>query len=103
MRFINFSQWESSRSIEENTDKNLGVEKKFNNSELIAKLSEVASQRKQAIRDNKDFDAQILEIESKLIKLDIERNDLLKKMEDLKSAKVISEKERKEGKTNVKE
>jgi len=103
-KFIKFSDWEASKakSLKEESN-NKKETKNPDNSELIAKLSDLQRERKQAIRDSRDFDAQILEVESKIIKLDIQRNDLQKKLEELQSAKVISEKERREGRTNVKE
>jgi hypothetical protein len=107
-KFTKFADWESRkyiRKVEEdstNTTKE-PEQKNQENSALIAQLADVVKARKEAIRNKDDFEAQILEIESKLIKLDIERNDLVIKKADLVSARDISATERKEAKTNVKE
>jgi hypothetical protein len=107
-KFTKFADWESqkyNRKVEEDstgTNKESEI-KTQENAALIAQLADVVKARKEAIRNKDDFEAQILEIESKLIKLDIERNDLAKKKADLISARDISATERKEAKTNVKE
>lgn len=104
-KFVKFSDWESKKykPVEEESANSAGEQKPVENAALIAQLNDVVKNRKQAIRDKDDFQAQILEIEAKLIKIDIERNDLVKKKADLEAARQISTTERKEGKTNVKE
>lgn len=106
MEFTKFSEWESqkySKKIEEDASEVSTDSKTPENAALIAQLADVVKSRKEAIRNKDDFEAQILEIESKLIKLDIEKNDLTKKKADLMAARDISATERKEAKTNVKE
>ena len=106
MEFTKFSEWESqkySKKIEEDASKVSKDSKTPENAALIAQLADVVKSRKEAIRNKDDFEAQILEIESKLIKLDIDKNDLTKKKADLMAARDISATERKEAKTNVKE
>jgi hypothetical protein len=73
------------------------------NAALIAQLADIEKARKEAVRNKESFQSQILEIESKLIKIEIERNDLTKKKQDLEHAKTIALTTSKEGKTNVKE
>ena len=104
-KFVKFADWESGKykQVEEDSTTPTDSKENVENAALIAQLADVVRARKQAIRDKDDFQAQILEIESKLIKLDIERNDLVKKKADLEAARTISTTERKEGKTNVKE
>jgi hypothetical protein len=105
-QFTKFSEWESqkyNRKVEEDSTTIKKDSEKPENAALIAQLADVVKARKEAIRNKDDFEAQILEIESKLIKLDIERNDLVKKKADLVAARDISATERKEAKTNVKE
>jgi len=101
-KFVKFSDWESKKynSVKEDAKE---VAKSPVNAELIANLADVSKQRKQAIRDKNDFQAQILEIESKLIKLEIEKNHLTQQKSDLIAAQQIASTSRKEGKTNVKE
>ena len=108
--FIKFKDWENAKhnSVEEDAsgefiDKETASDKNTENAALIAQLNDVIMQRKQAIRDKHDYTAQILEIDAKLLKLAIEKNDLTKKKNDLEAAKEIAMINRKEGKTNVKE
>jgi hypothetical protein len=108
--FIKFKDWENAKhnSVEEDAsgefiDKETSSDKNTENAALIAQLNDVIMQRKQAIRDKHDYTAQILEIDAKLLKLAIEKNDLTKKKNDLEAAKEIAMINRKEGKTNVKE
>ncbi len=109
--FIKFRDWETQRhkQIDEESDVEVvsssqdASDKNTENSALIAQLNDVIMQRKQAIRDKHDYTAQILEIDAKLLKLAIEKNDLTKKKNDLEAAKEIAMINRKEGKTNVKE
>ena len=80
MEFTKFSEWESqkySKKIEEDASKVSKDSKTPENAALIAQLADVVKSRKEAIRNKDDFEAQILEIESKLIKLDIDKNDLI--------------------------
>lgn len=109
-KFIKFSDWENKRfssKVEEDSTKQPSdvttKEQSSGNAELIAQLAHVTRERKEAIRNKEDFQAQILDIEMKLIKLEIERNDLVKKKTDLESARQLSLTTNKEGKTNVKE
>jgi hypothetical protein len=108
--FVKFKDWENAKHkpVEEDAstevaDKETASDKNTENSALIAQLNDVIMQRKQAIRDKQDYTAQILEIDAKLLKLAIEKNDLTKKKNDLEAAKEIAIVNRKEGKTNVKE
>ena len=50
-----------------------------------------------------DIKTQIIDLEIRLIKLDIEKNDILRKKAELESAHSINKKNSTEGKTNVKE
>jgi hypothetical protein len=110
-KFIKFSDWETKRfssKVEEDSTKqqpteNATKEHASGNAELIAQLAQVTNDRKEAVRNKEDFQAQILDIEIKLLKLEIERNDLVKKKTDLEAAKQLSLTTNKEAKTNVKE
>jgi hypothetical protein len=112
-KFVKFSDWESKKysqsSVEEETEVASNTDAKQSNANttenagLIAQLSDVEKARKEAIRNKDTFQSQILEIEAKLLKLSIERNDLSKRKADLELAKTIAAKTSKEGKTNVKE
>ena len=105
-KFTKFTDWESQKYKRNIKEDSVNIKKESDrpeNAALIAQLADVVKARKVAIREKDDFEAQILDIESKLIKLDIERNDLVKKKSDLVAARDIAATERKEAKTNVKE
>ena len=106
---MRFSDWEAKKydaavkeDAEENKTTDVSAEPSAN-AALIAQLADVEKARKEAVRNKESFQSQILEIEGKLIKLEIERNDLTKKKQDLEHAKTIALTTSKEGKTNVKE
>jgi len=103
---MRFSDWEAKKydaAVKEDTEEIKTAAEPSANAGLIAQLADVEKARKEAVRNKESFQSQILEIESKLIKLDIERNDLTKKKQDLEHAKTIALTTSKEGKTNVKE
>lgn len=104
--YMRFSDWEAKKydaAVKEDTEEIKTAAEPSANAGLIAQLADVEKARKEAVRNKESFQSQILEIESKLIKLDIERNDLTKKKQDLEHAKTIALTTSKEGKTNVKE
>jgi hypothetical protein len=105
-KFTKFSEWETkkyNKVVEEEKDTTHKKEDGSPNSALLARLADAIKDRKDAIRDKDDFRAQILDVEAKLIRLEIDRNDLAKKKADLIAAQQLASVTRKEGKTNVKE
>lgn len=105
--YIKFSDWEAkkyqSASVQEDAEEKKITAEPSANAGLIAQLADVEKARKDAVRNKENFQSQILDIEAKLIKLEIERNDLTKKKLDLEHARTIALTTSKEGKTNVKE
>ena len=103
---MRFSDWEAKKydaAVKEDAEETKTAAEPSANAALIAQLADVEKARKEAVRNKESFQSQILEIEGKLIKLEIERNDLTKKKQDLEHAKTIALTTSKEGKTNVKE
>ncbi len=103
---MRFSDWEAKKydaAVKEDTEEIKTAAEPSANAALIAQLADIEKARKEAVRNKESFQSQILEIESKLIKIEIERNDLTKKKQDLEHAKTIALTTSKEGKTNVKE
>ena len=104
--YMRFSDWEAKKydaAVKEDADEIKTAAEPSANAALIAQLADIEKARKEAVRNKESFQSQILEIESKLIKIEIERNDLTKKKQDLEHAKTIALTTSKEGKTNVKE
>jgi hypothetical protein len=103
---MRFSDWEAKKydaAVKEDAAEIKTAAEPSANAGLIAQLADVEKARKEAVRNKESFQSQILEIEAKLIKIEIERNDLTKKKQDLEHAKTIALTTSKEGKTNVKE
>jgi hypothetical protein len=104
--YMRFSDWEAKKydaAVKEDAEEIKTAAEPSANAGLIAQLADVEKARKEAVRNKESFQSQILEIEAKLIKIEIERNDLTKKKQDLEHAKTIALTTSKEGKTNVKE
>lgn len=103
-KFVRFSDWESKRFQKVEEDNGTPAKSEApGNAELHAKLADITKARRESVRGKDDIKTQILDIETKLIRLDIEKNDLLKRKADLQSAYEITSKTQLEGKTNVKE
>jgi len=97
-KFIGFSDWEKSKYV-----KNEEVEKKeseISSARLIAELEDLSSRRKKAVRDKDTYEAQILELDIRLKKLEIERSEIIRKQKDLSEARDIAKKNNKEGKSH---
>jgi hypothetical protein len=100
-KFIGFSDWEKSKYV-----KNEEVEKKeseTSSAQLIAELEELSVRRKKAVRDKDAYEAQILELDIRLKKLEIERSEIIRKQKDLSEARDIAKKNNTEGKSHDQE
>ena len=98
-KFTKFSDWEKTKYSavkEEDQDAASTPE----NAELLAQIGDLVARRKAHIKSKDDFEAQILDIDIKLLKLDVEKNDLIEKRKHLTGAKEIAATRRVEGKRN---
>jgi hypothetical protein len=96
-QFTKFSEWEKTKySQNERQD----VEAAPGNAEIMAKIADLVSERKAHIKNKDDFQAQILEIEIKILKNELMNNELKEKRKHLMEAKALAESRRKEGRTN---
>jgi len=96
-KFTKFSDWEKNRySVAEDVDTQENPE---GAAELMAKIADLTAKRKAHIKNKEDFEAQILEIEIKIMKIDLEKLDLIAKRKQLVGAKDIAAKQRTEGKS----
>lgn len=92
-----FKDWENTKySVKEEAEEAPSQK----NAELLATLADLVAQRKIHIKNKEDFEAQILEIDIKLVKIEIEKNELQEKRKQLTGAKEIASVRRKEGKRN---
>jgi hypothetical protein len=99
--FVRFSDWEKTLK-KENVSPQMQDEKEevSNNSKLISELNDLVDQRKKSLKASNTYEAQILEISIKLKKLEIEKNELLRKQKDLSEARELSKKNNVEGRTH---
>lgn len=97
--FVKFADWEKSKyEITEDTEKSSkGEASSVSTAQLIAELEELSELRKKAVRDKKTYEAQILELDIKLKKLELERADLIKRKQDLSEARDIAKRKNTEG------
>ena len=101
-RFVKFTDWEKTKySVAEDAEKEKEpVEKDPSSAQLIAELEELTERRKKAVREKDSYESQILELDIKLKKLEIERADIIKKQKDLSEARDIAKKKNLEGRSH---
>ena len=96
--FIKFTDWEKTKypsNIKEEEEQTSSSE---HNAEILAQISELVARRKSHIKNKEDFEAQILEIDIKILKAELEINELKEKRKQLAGAKDIAANRRREGK-----
>jgi hypothetical protein len=104
MSITKFADWEKAKySVKEDKEKETEESKEPSSAKLIAELEELTEKRKKALREKDSYEAQILELEIKLKKLDIEKSDLVKKQKDLSEAREIAKKTKIEGRSHDQE
>lgn len=102
-KFVKFADWESSKyAVAEDKEKQ-DAEKEPSSAQLISELEELTAKRKKAIREKDSYESQILELDIKLKKLEIDRADLLKKQKDLSEARELAKKKNIEGRSHDQE
>lgn len=103
MSITKFADWEKAKySVQEDKEKN-EEPKDPSSAQLIAELEELTARRKKAVREQDSYESQILELDIKLKKLEIERADILKKQKDLSEARDIAKKTKIEGRSHDQE
>ena len=103
-QFTKFSDWEKQKySNLQEEDGEQEQNPSEESAELLAQIADLVAQRKAHIKNKEDFAAQILEIDIKILKLEVEKNELKEKRKQLTGAKEIAETRRKEGKSHGKE
>lgn len=102
-QFTKFSDWEKQKysGLQEETEQEPNTSEE--SAELLAQIADLVAQRKAHIKNKEDFEAQILEIDIKILKLEVEKNELKEKRKQLTGAKEIADKRRTEGKSHGKE
>jgi hypothetical protein len=97
-KFTKFKDWESAKQNAVTEEQEVPTSQ--SNAELLAQIADLTAKRKAHVKNSEDFEAQILEIEIKILKLEVDQNELKEKRKQLVGAKDIASKRRTEGKTN---
>jgi len=98
-KMIKFNEWEQVKlgSFKEVTETDTSTDDTAI-ADLIARLDELTMARKRLIKNANNIEAQILEVDIKLIKLEMEKHDLENKKKQLQKAQDISKERNIEGK-----
>jgi hypothetical protein len=99
MKMTKFSDWESRKFRANEEEKEAARAKVDSNAKLLAEIADLEGKRKGHLKNKQDFEARILEVDIKLLKLEVEKNNLNDTREQLVAAHEISKSSRKEGKT----
>lgn len=91
-RFTNFKDWKNNiqSSITEDQEK-VEAPKVPGNAELLALIEELGEKRNEASRANDGIGRQIHDLDIRVAKLEMQKNELLAKKKELEEAKTISE------------
>jgi hypothetical protein len=97
MKMTKFSDWEKMK-YSANEEAEAQEDTSGANAELLAQIADLTNKRKTHIKNKEDFEAQILEIDIKLLKLEVDKNNLKEKRKQLAGASEIAKNKRTEGK-----
>jgi len=94
-RFTNFKSWKTDQQKavkEEDTQQPKKVEAEVaGNAELLALIEELSDKRNLASRANDGIGRQIYDLDIRVAKLEMQKNELLSKKKDLENAKSLAE------------
>lgn len=110
-RFTNFKDWKTGKSTKKamqlETDESEPVKEKDDqkpltpgNSELLALIEELAEKRNAASRSADGIGRQIYDLDIRVAKLEMQKNELMFKKKELEAAKSISETRKRSPRTN---
>jgi len=98
-KFRKFSDWETNRFSANEEEQAAASSKVESNAKLLAQIADLEAKRKHHVKYKQDFEARILEVDIKLLKIEVEKNNLNDTREQLVAAHEISKTSRKEGKS----
>ena len=109
MNFQSFDKWLGNKNAPVKEEESAPAppaqvpdEKTPNNSEILAKISEIESVRKDHLRNKKDLEAQLCTVRIDILKNDMNKNSLVAKQKELEEALEISKTSRKEAMSHEK-
>jgi TolA-binding protein len=99
-RFANFKDWKTGKSSAVSEEKIKNEEVSPVNSELLALIEDLEKKRNEASRANDGLGRQIHDLDIRIAKLEMQKNEMLAKKKELEDAKVLSEKRKRVPRTN---
>ncbi len=99
-KFTKFNEWEKAKYASLEEEQEQAPSESEANATLLAEIADLVAKRKNYVKYKEDFKAQILDIDIKLLKLEVEKNNLKEKRRQLEGAEKIADEKRKEGKDN---
>jgi hypothetical protein len=102
-KFTKFTDWEANKYKSVTEDAIEKPTESESNATLLAQISELVAKRKKYVKYKEDFKAQILDIDIKLLKLEVDKNNLREQRRQLEGASKINDERSKEAKTNTKD
>ena len=107
-RFTNFKDWKTGKTMEKAVQEDAdGKEPEKDqktatpgNAELLALIEELSVKRNESSRANDGLGRQIYDLDIRVAKLEMQKNELMAKKKELESAKAISETRKRAPRTN---
>lgn len=97
-RFNTFKDWKEGKSLK--TEKKEELKEAPGNAELLTLIEELDEKRNKASRENDGLGRQMYDIDIRVAKLEMQKNELLAKRKELEEAKNISEKKKRIGRSS---
>jgi hypothetical protein len=99
-QMIKFNEWEQEKTVSVKEESELTNQSNdMVIADLIARLDELTMKRKRLIKNANNIEAQILEVDIKLIKLEMDKHNLETKRQQLQKAQELTQERNVEGKT----
>ena len=99
-KMIKFNEWEQEKTVSVKEESDLTNQSNdMVIADLIARLDELTMKRKRLIKNANNIEAQILEVDIKLIKLEMDKHNLETKRQQLQKAQELTQERNVEGKT----
>jgi hypothetical protein len=99
-KMIKFNEWEQEKTGSIKEDAELVAQPNDDViADLIARLDDLTTKRKRLIKNSNNIEAQILEVDIKLIKLEMDKHNLEVKRQQLQKAQELTQERNIEGKT----
>jgi hypothetical protein len=100
-RFANFKDWKTGKKVQVSEEETIKNEEQIQpNSELLALIEDLEKKRNEASRANDGIGRQIHDLDIRIAKLEMQKNEMIAKKKELEEAKTISETRKRVPRTN---